>query len=253
MILFDVLNEVSTTNVVFVWHLFVSLLNQRASHPGSVAERWPYLPGPVEDGHEGARPWLSDAVSMMPQNDWLHGCWQSALTARRRKKKAAAPETRRTGSMWNVTGQGCCEGHSENRHASPWCQAGACSQASCCMQTILGLNLSFVWSWLGLCLPLGEQGGSLWTTVFWLEKGNLLRHPLDNYKDGKCRVPPTKKKKINKYGGLQKSQINFKKKLSKNQQKNKYKKNKKNKKTLRTLTQTYLTWYSGASIVFFGV
>lgn len=47
---------------------------------------WPYLPGPpVEDGHRGGRPWrprLSDAVAMMPENDWFHGSGRCSLTAR---------------------------------------------------------------------------------------------------------------------------------------------------------------------------
>ncbi len=39
---------------------------------------------PVEGGHRGGRPWrprLSDAVSMMPKNDWFHGSGQRSLTA----------------------------------------------------------------------------------------------------------------------------------------------------------------------------
>lgn len=100
------------TNGVFVWRLLAWLLKPRSSRPGSVAERWLYLPGPL----------LRTVV-----RERTHGCqmafpWCHRTTERSgstEEEKAAAPETRHTGSMWNAAEQG----HSKTCHTSPWCQA----------------------------------------------------------------------------------------------------------------------------------
>lgn len=112
----------------------------------SVAERALTSPvPPVEDGHRGGRPWrprLSDAVSMMPGNDWFHGSGRCSLTAQGETLPHLGEEA--LGRMWNVTEQGHIKGQRETR-GPPSSSRNFTAPASCIWR-IWSLNLSFVWS-----------------------------------------------------------------------------------------------------------
>lgn len=129
-----------------------SLLSRAVNQPSREGCWAMALPprSPAEDGHRGGCPWrprLSNAVSMMPKNDWFHGSGQCSLTAQGESRLHLGEETLAACEMllnrviarvivWPVTPPPLPR------------RQGIYSQASCYMLRILGLNLSFVWAWV---------------------------------------------------------------------------------------------------------
>lgn len=75
-----------------------SLLSRAVNQPSREGCWAMALPprSPVEDGHRGGCPWrprLSNAVSMMPKNDWFHGSGQCSLTAQGESRLHLGEET----------------------------------------------------------------------------------------------------------------------------------------------------------------
>lgn len=75
-----------------------SLLSRAVNQPSREGCWAMALPprSPVEDGHRGGCPWrprLSNAVSMMPKNDWFHGSGQCSLAAQGESRLHLGEET----------------------------------------------------------------------------------------------------------------------------------------------------------------
>lgn len=127
--------------------------------PQSVAERWPHLPGPPprtvtgEDAHgdHGCQtlfPWCQRMIGFMDPDSalWQHGGTLCCTWEKKHWQDVKCYWTRSPrGSSYDLS-------HIVLPTKPLLCQRGIYSQASCYTLRILGLNFSFVWAWLRLCV-----------------------------------------------------------------------------------------------------
>lgn len=144
-------------------------------------QAWPYLPrSPVEDGHRGGRPWrprLSDAVAVIPKNDWFHGSGQCSPTAQGETLPHLGEEALAGREMLlNKVVPGVMV-----RPVTPTQTHTHSTVKECTARPRDTYGEYWVWIyplfevgvWLGLCLPLCEVLVNLQTTMSWFERENI--------------------------------------------------------------------------------
>lgn len=131
---------------------------------------------PADNGHRGGRPWrprLSDAVSMMPKNDWFHGSGQCSLTARGEILPHLGEETLAGCEMLlnkvipRVTVRPVTRHLPPPRHWGIYSPCATYGEYRAWIYPLFEMGV-----WLRLCLPLCEVVENLQTTMSWFEKEN---------------------------------------------------------------------------------